>query len=566
MAKNESNQKKILLAVLPFWDPLIPPMGISCLKSFLEKHGCCVKIVDANIEKELKEIYDQYFEVLKKFIPPDKRSNFYNIGKDVLRNHMMAHLHYEDEEDYIRLVKTVVYQTFFCNIDKPQVLEFNRVLALFFTRLSHYFLRLLNKEKPDVVGISVFKGTLPASLFAFRLTKKHFPETRTVMGGGIFADQLAPGSPDWELFLERTPYIDKIFIGEGELLFLTYLRGELPESQKVFTLKDINGEIPDISSAPIPDFSDFQLQYYPYLASYTSRGCPFQCTFCSETVRWRKYRKKSPQQVVEELITLYKTHGSQLFLMSDSLLNPVITDLSREIKNSGISVYWDGYLRVDKHTCDPEMTHLWRQGGFYRARLGVESGSANILNAMEKKVSPGQIRETVKNLAAAGIKTTTYWVIGYPGETELDFRQTLELVEELKNDIYEAEFNAFWYFESGQVKSGQWSKRSTLLYPGSARDMLILQTRILDYAPSREETYSRMRRFLLHCEKLGIPNPYFLHDILKADERWKKLHKNAVPPVLEFKDKDVYIDECKQVKRFHLAENKLQDSLDFSFG
>ena len=139
-------------------------------------------------------------------------------------------------------------------------------------------------------------------------------------------------------------------------------------------------------------------------------------------------------------------------------------------------------------------------------------------------------------------------------------------MEELKNDIYEAEFNAFWYFEAGQVKSREWSKKSKLLYPVWAGDMLLLQTRILDIAPSREETYSRMRRFLLHCEKLGIPNPYFLHDIRKADERWKKLHKNAVPSVLEFKDKDVYIDECKQVKRFHLAENKLQDSLDFSFG
>lgn len=93
-------------------------------------------------------------------------------------------------------------------------------------------------------------------------------------------------------------------------------------------------------------------------------------------------------------------------------------------------------------------------------------------------------------------------------------------------------------------------KRSTHLYLGLSRGMLIRQTRILEYTPFREETYRRMRRFLLHCKKLGIPNPYLLHDILKFDERWKKLHKKSALSLLEFKDKDAFIDECKQVKRF----------------
>ena len=157
------------------------------------------------------------------------------------------------------------------------------------------------KEKPDVLGISVFKGSLPASLFAFKLAKEHNPRLTTVMGGGVFADQLAPGSPDWDLFLEKNPFIDKIIIGEGELLFLKLLRNELPGAQKIFTLGDINGEILNISSLEIPDFSGFDLNYYPALAAYTSRSCPFQCNFCSETVRWGKYRKKDAEQVVSEI-------------------------------------------------------------------------------------------------------------------------------------------------------------------------------------------------------------------------------------------------------------------------
>jgi radical SAM superfamily enzyme YgiQ (UPF0313 family) len=385
------------------------------------------------------------------------------------------------------------------------------------------------------------------------------------MGGGVLADQLALGSPDWEFFLEKTPYIDRIIVGEGEYSFLYYLQGKLPGSKKVITLEDIDGKLFDISSPVLPDFSDFELHYYPYLGAYTSRGCPYQCSFCSETVRWRKYRKKSAGQVVRELRELHQLYGSRLFLMSDSLLNPIVTPLAAELEKADFGVYWDGYLRVDKHSCDADITLQWRRGGFYRARLGVESGSARVLEMMDKRVTPRQIKESVISLARAGIKTTTYWVIGYPGETEADFQQTLDLVEELKNYIYEAEFNAFWYFLSAQVKADEWFSRSKPLYPEQAKHMLILSTYILDIEPSREETHSRMRRFSERITRLGIPNPYSLHDIYQADERWKKLHKNAVPSLVELGDKDSGIDECKTVRKYSAAQNVLREELDFDF-
>ncbi|MGD2087790.1 MAG: radical SAM protein [Candidatus Aminicenantes bacterium] len=563
--KESHGREKILLVLLPFWDPYIPPMGISCLRGFLDKHGYHVKTVDANIEKMFTETYDTYFETLKQVIPVDKQSNFYNIGKDVLRNHMMAHIHSKDEKRYIELVKILVSGTFFCDIDEHRVKRLNELLDEFYRLLEEYFLGLLEEERPDVLGISVFKGSLPASLFAFRLTRTNFPQVKTVMGGGVFADQLAPGGPDWEFFMEKTPYIDTIIIGEGELLFLKYLAGELPGNKKVYTLTDINNQTLDISSVDIPGFSDFDLLYYPSLGAYTSRSCPFRCNFCSETVRWGTYRKKKAKQVASELTRLYETYGTQLFLMSDSLLNPIITGLANEIFKSNLSFYWDGYLRVDKDVCDPQHTLLWRRGGFYRARLGVESGSQRVLELMNKKVTPTQIRDALKSLAHAGIKTTTYWIIGYPGETEEDFQQTLQLVEELKNDIYEAEFNAFWYYESGQVKSNEWAKKSILLYPGTARDMLILQTRILDLPPSRQETYQRLNRIYQHAGKLGIPNPYSLYDIYKADERWGKLHPNGVPSLLMFKDKTKYLDECKHAKEFFAARDTQNLEGDWGF-
>ncbi|HLP47720.1 MAG TPA: radical SAM protein, partial [Candidatus Kapabacteria bacterium] len=306
--------------------------------------------------------------------------------------------------------------------------------------------------------------------------------------------------------------------------------------------------------------SDFDLRYYPSLAAYTSRSCPFQCTFCSEVIMWGKYRKKKAAKVVAELKTLSEKYGEQLFVMSDSLLNPIVTELADEFIKTNLSIYWDGYLRADNPVCNTDNTMLWRRGGFYRARLGLESGSERILKAMGKKITPQQLKTAVSSLAYAGIKTTTYWVIGYPGETEEDFQQTLNLIEELKDDIYEADCNPFIYYLSGQVNSHVWGSqgKSILLYPENAREMLIIQTWILDGLPTREETFQRIKRFVRHSRDIGIPNPYSMQEIYEADERWKKLHKNAVPSLVEFQaNKDSgrpFIDECKHIKKTVSAE------------
>jgi len=563
-------EEKILLVLLPYWTPLIPPMGISCLKRFLQQHGYNVKAEDANIMDEFKRIYSRYFDTLRETVPPDKRGNFFSIGHDVLENHMIAYLNCtnEDKAGYIKTVKTLVSKTFFCSVETLTVFELDKIVADFYSRLEKYFLDLLERERPSILGISVNSCTLPASLFAFQLTRRYHPEIKTIMGGGIFCDRLAMGTLNFETLLEETKdYIDKIVVGEGELLFLKLLRGELPGSQRVFTTRDIGDQTLELSSAQTPDFSDFKLQLYPYLSAYGSRSCPFQCSFCSDSMMWGEYRKKKPTQVVIELTELSQNHRYQLFMMSDLLLNPIISALSRELVNSEVSVYWDGCLRADKHVCSIKNTQLWRRAGFYRARLGIESGSPHVLETMGKKVTVEQIKQGVSSLAFAGIQTTTLWIVGHPGETEEDFIQTLNLIEELKEDIYEAECRPFYYYPFGQVGSIQWQRehKRIPLYPKETEKMLLFQTWILDCLPSREETYRRVNRFVQHCNTLGIPNIYSLHDTYKADERWKKLHKNAVPSLLEFKKKNTYIDENKYFEESYFMRNRVQDDGDFDF-
>jgi radical SAM superfamily enzyme YgiQ (UPF0313 family) len=342
------------------------------------------------------------------------------------------------------------------------------------------------------------------------------------------------------------------------------LKKELPQNRKVYTLEDIKAKTLELSSARLPDFSDFPLESYPYIAAYGSRSCSFQCKFCSETVQWGKFRKKDARQTGNELKQLSRQYNRQIFLMCDSLLNPIVSELAAELKDAEPSIYWDGYLRVGKDVCSRENTLLWRQGGLYRARLGIESGSPRILEKMNKKITVNQVETAISNLAFYGIKTTTYWIIGYPGETEQDFLQTLELLEQLKDNIYEAWCSPFYYFPSGQINSREWSEKSSLVYPGKAKEMLILQTWRLDCEPSREETYRRVNCFVEHCRKLGIPNPFFLHDFYRADIRWKQLHANSVPSLVDFKNNSVEIAENKYIEEVVQAQNRYLEEGDFS--
>lgn len=565
----EKTKEKILLALLPVWDPLIPPLGISCLKSYATENGYEVKTVDANIEESLREVSKDYFALLSQYIPAGKRRHLYNIGHEVLKNHMMAHINktLEQEDDYKQLVKVLVDRTFFHPLDDEQTDRLNKVIGRFFENFERYFRDLLETEKPSILGLSVYGGTLPASLLAFQMAKKWDPNIKTLMGGGIFSGELEIQSSEFKHFLDQTPYIDKLFAGEGEILFLKYLRGELNPGKRVYTLADIDGETLDISNPIEPDFQDYNLTYYRKMAAYSARSCPFQCTFCVETTYWGKYRKKSGEKIASEMNHLYKRYGSRLFLMCDSLLNPVADDLSNNCLNQDISLYWSGYLRADRHVCDTAKTMLWRRGGMYRARLGIESGSPKILEAMGKKVDPEQVKTAVSSLAHAGIKTTAMFVVGYPGETEADFQATLDFVTEMKDDIYEADCNPFWYFLSGQVNSDQWQQhgKPVLLYPSEARDMLLLQTWQLDGQPSREERYHRVNRFVEHCDNHKIPNPYSLLDTHKADERWKQLHRNAVPALLEFESNAVPVNESSDIKELTLAVQKPTFDGDWDF-
>jgi len=558
-AEKQQKVENVLLLLLPFWDPLVPPLGIASLKSYLENNGNYqVNVYDANIESCFRDIYDRYFNALKEFVPENKRKLLYNMGHEVLKNHTMAFINRttEPQQVYMNLLGEIVYKTFYSHLPEEQLLHLESIVKQFIERIEEYVLNYVDTLQPDVFGLSVYSGSLPASLHAFRTVKKKHPHILTIMGGAVFSNELKPGSPNHTRLLNETPYIDKVIEGEGEILLLQLLNGDLGEDKKFYTKRDIKNQSVDLNQNPMPDFTDIDMDSYLTVSSSTGRSCPFECSFCSETVFWGRYTKRNADTIISEMQRLHKKYNKQLIFMCDSILNPIMDPLTEALQKVDEPLYFDGYFRIDKKSQDIQNTLKWRKGGYYRARMGVESGSEDVLALMHKKITIQQIKQAIINLATAGIKTTAMFVVGHPGETEENFQQTLKLIEELQDYLYEADCNPFQFYYSGQVDSAAWEAqfKKFSLYDEKYDDLIFSKTWTLDVYPVREIAYERANRFVEFVEKLGIHNPYKLEDIIKADERWAALHKNAVPSILQIQHGKISREEKNRVTAYSLSD------------
>lgn len=555
---------KVVLSLMPFWTPLIPPQALAQLKGFIKEHSeHQVKTIDYNVMVEFREFYNKYFSTLRSFVPEEKCGNFYNVGHDALQNHMMAYFNNTNHDEYVDLIKMVIYQNYFIHVNDMQIKQLDDILKDVYEKIEEKIDETIQNENPDIMGFTAYNHTLPAVVYACKYIKKNHPNIKTLLGGGVFIWQLTPHNPDYEYFLEYTKdCIDKIFIGRGQFLILKYLNDELDINQRVYTEQDIEERL-TYHNFVLPDMEDFDVEYYPYLAISGSTSCPHRCSFCSINKYFGEYTKKDPVMAVNEIQSLKEKYNRQVFFMIDSLINPVVDDVSKELLKTGVNVYFDGYFRVDEPSADINNTLLWRKAGFYRARIGVETGSQRVLDMMGKSITIDMTRGSLKALSEAGIKTTTFWVIGHPGETEEDFQMTLDFLEEMKDYIYEAEYNPFFYYYSNQANTDEWSDGAELLFPAKYRDMLITQTWYLNDNPTRKEMFERVNRFEEKRRQLGIPNPYTLKEIYQADMRWKQLHKNAAPAMVDLQNETIHIEKT-QILKVEKAKQMNHDC-DFTF-
>lgn len=149
----------------------------------------------------------------------------------------------------------------------------------------------------------------------------------------------------------------------------------------------------------------------------------------------KKFRARSPKNVVDELEWLRDVHGAEAFTFYDDTLTldkKRIYEICDEIKNRKIGLPWDCQTRVDQ--VSRELLAKMRDANCQQVFFGVESGCQEILDAVNKKTSIDQNKKAIEWAKEAGLFVTISVIIGFPGETRNTLKQTLDFIRRAKPD------------------------------------------------------------------------------------------------------------------------------------
>jgi radical SAM superfamily enzyme YgiQ (UPF0313 family) len=192
----------------------------------------------------------------------------------------------------------------------------------------------------------------------------------------------------------------------------------------------------DIGQFPMPDRNAlvFMERHKPYLqAMVTSRGCPYQCTFCSgNKVHCGVVRFLPTADVIQEIEFLRDRFGVNYIAFYDDALvlkKKRMAQLCQEMIDRKVGVTWGGFTRAD--SIDKELLALMKHSGCVYLGIGVESGSDRTLSLIKKGYTRAQAIEGVRLVKEAGIQVGITMMVGFPFETESDIRDSISLIEQV---------------------------------------------------------------------------------------------------------------------------------------
>ena len=203
----------------------------------------------------------------------------------------------------------------------------------------------------------------------------------------------------------------------------------------------------DINDLPIPNFKPFRINDYDSYIMPTSfgRGCVAKCSFCFETVYWKKFRVKSPELALQEIVELVEKYRIKFFSINDSLMNgnhKFLEEFCDRLIQTKLGITFFGYCRVDKKLTVDLLLKM-KKAGCRDIAYGVESGSSKILKLMKKGVVKENIYPTLKRTHDVGINVTTCFIVGHPGEGLRDYIETCLLIYKCRKFINELNLSVF---------------------------------------------------------------------------------------------------------------------------
>lgn len=176
----------------------------------------------------------------------------------------------------------------------------------------------------------------------------------------------------------------------------------------------------------------------PVATTELTRGCPFKCTFCSEPLNTgRGLRKRSPKNVVNEMMDVKRRHGISHFFLLDSTLTlnrKLIEGFCRELIERNAEITWEGQTRAN--LVDEELLILMKRAGMLRLSFGVESADKEVLRLMRKEVDPESMRDAFRLCKKLDISTMCGTMIGSAGETRASVLRTAWFIRSIPEIRY----------------------------------------------------------------------------------------------------------------------------------
>lgn len=298
---------------------------------------------------------------------------------------------------------------------------------------------------PDIVGLSSLTYEAPVTHEIARNIKELSKDCKVVVGGPY-----PTSSPERVL---RDKNIDYVVFGEGEETM-----GELvDEIEKGNDFSEVsglvfsrNGEIvftpprdfiEDLDSYPFPAWDLIDIESYftvekmnrvycrkEYMSVFSSRGCPYNCVYCHR-IFGKKYRARSPENVVSEIETLYSNYGIREIDFIDDAFNidaeraERICDLLIE-KKLDLKITFPNGIRGD--IINEKLLHKMKEAGTYRIVYGIETASPRLQKLIKKNINLKKMNEVISLTDELNILSHGFFMLGFPTETREEMQRTID--------------------------------------------------------------------------------------------------------------------------------------------
>jgi len=408
----------------PLTKPCEPPAALAYLSAMLEAHNHPCTVIDMNIEG-----LHFLFDTAKPMDDTWSRRAF--KGKEKNLSALGSPEIYSNTDRYKRAVfdlnrllendgdKFDLQLSFSNYVDrrKSPLKSSDLKLAaqqyegnIFFPYFKKRLPELINLHQPANIGFSL--NYLSQALCTFAMIgfiKSQYPKIKIILGGGLITTWLS--NPGW-----RNPFSD---------LIDSYVRGKGEEP--LLKLLGICKTIEYVK----PSYSELLQNEYlspGFILPYTtSSGCFWKkCNFCPEKTENSPYSHVPPATTVHDLKSLTRETSPSLIHFLDNAISP---GSLKALTINPPGVPWYGFARIEPPLTDRQFCVSLKNSGCTMLKLGLESGSQNVLDRMEKGIDLQMVSEVLENLHTAGIATYVYLLFGTPAETDKEARQTLAFVE-----------------------------------------------------------------------------------------------------------------------------------------